>query len=197
MITLTLSGRLADFGPRHQFDVQTIAEAIHGLASQSDGFYQQLASMTLSCQRQCGSEYQALDMAACFRPVAPAEIRLVPTISGQVDNQGKLIFGLSLLGLSFLPGGGGLAPSGVQPQQAGQALSRNLLGTAASFVLQRAVADRLAPQRYAPVGQTPSELVQAPTTSSDGAAVPLIYGRVNMTSPPVISSALSVETVTL
>jgi len=184
----SLSPPMAEIG----FDVPTIANAIHGLASQHDSFYRQLAGAQISLVDLDRPQPEGvLGLADLCVPRQYGRIALTHVIAGRARNQGKMILGLSLLGLSFLPGAP-LASAGSAGAQA--SLARQLVGSAASFVLQNALSEQLSPQQYSPAGQNPSDIVQAPTGSRQGAIVPLVYGQVRLSDLPIISSSLTIDT---
>ena len=172
------------------FDTDTIASAIQGLASQDDRFYRWIASHSLCCtQIKQGAADAPLSLNACLKShEQDMKIRIEPVMRGAASG-GKAVFGLTLLGLSFVPGGAGGASLASTSN-----LTRQLIGTAASFALQHALTEQISPQHYADIGTDPSSQVTPPSHAAQGGVIPLVYGQVLMESMPVISSSLTVET---
>ena len=136
-------------------------------------------------------------------PVKGDEIHIIPTAAGAANGRGKAVLGLTLLGLSFVPGAS-LGPSfGAVGQSFGTAAAASfeqfgsqLLGRAGSLLLLSGLAEMVSPQTSAPAGNLPSASLSAPATSGQGAAVPLVYGEVRISRPVVISSGITVDTAT-
>ena len=198
MITLALSpeqaGQKAHDKPiRYRFDVHTIPAAIQAFAAQSDPFYRWIAAhkiLVKCCANGVDTQQAVIVPPAdylCDRQ--DVDITLQAVIGGA--NSGKAVFGLTLLGLSFVPGGAVAAQANAGISQN---ITRHLIGSAASFALQHAVAEQVSPQHYSSAGTEVSSQVQAPSGSAQGGVVPLIYGQVLLEALPVISSSLIVET---
>ena len=67
-----------------------------------------------------------------------------------------------------------------------------LLGGAATWLILSSASDSLAPQIHAPAGTVESDVIAASASSGEGTPIPLVYGMVRVTEPPVISAGLSV-----
>lgn len=207
MITLFLHGRLRAFAAPFQIEAQTAAEAVHGLAAQCEGLADMLQSLQLrliSGPRKTG---RLINGPECFAPLGHPHLHLVPVIAGRGRDNGKMVLGMTLIGLSFVPGlsagiagqfaSAGNAVGGAHLAQAGQFLGSHLLGSAGAFLMQSAISDSFSPQKYSPAGTHPSALISPPQSSAQGQPIPLIYGQVSLRDPIVISSSLIVETQSL
>ena len=138
-------------------------------------------------------------------PIKASHLHLWPAPSGASRGRGKAVLGLTLLGLSFVPGvNAGIAQSfaGVGQSIGGSAAAASfqqfgsqLLGRAGSLLLLSGLSEAISPQVASPAGAVPSASLPAPQIAGQGAAVPMIYGHVRVTQPVVISSGLDVDVV--
>jgi predicted phage tail protein len=130
------------------------------------------------------------------------ELHLSPIRAGRGRGEGKMLLGLTLLGLSFVPGvqsglAGGLSGIGEGIAGAGGAelgglLGSRLLGGAGAWLMLSGASEALAPQARRPAG-APSTAVAPQTPTGEGAAIPLVYGTARVEAPPVVSAGLSVK----
>ena len=105
-------------------------------------------------------------------------------------------------GLSFVPGvqagitsglsGFGEGIAGAAGAEFGGMLGSRLLGGAGALLLLSGASEALSPQSRRDPGQESSQ-VSASAPTGEGAAIPLVYGTVRLTAPPVVSAGLSVE----
>ena len=206
-ITIFLHGSLRDFTPRAVLQAGSAQQALHGLCMQIPGFEAALSQMRIkliSGPRRTGNH---LNGAACFAPLSHRHLHVLPVIAGRGRDDGKIALGMTLVGLSFVPGlSGSIAArfaqagthlGGAPLGQLGHFLGSQLLGGAGAYLMQAGLSEQLGSQQKSPAGQNPSALISSPTSSAEGQPVPLIYGQVRLTNPPVISSSLIVETETL
>ncbi len=150
-----------------------------------------------------GIDGKSLHAEALVMPVKGNEIHIIPVASGAGSGRGKAVLGLTLLGLSFVPGAS-LGPSfGAVGQTFGTAAAASfeqfgsqLLGRAGSLLLLSGLAEMVAPQTAAAAGNLPSTTLSTPETSGQGAAVPLVYGEVRVSRPVIISSGIVINTTT-
>ena len=134
---------------------------------------------------------------------AESEIHLTPVRAGAARDEGKMLLGLTLLGLSFVPGvqagvasglsglGRGACPAGAE---FGGMLENRLLGGAGALLLLSGASEALSPQARRPSGEA-STAVSPTESTGEGAAIPLVYGTVRVTAPPVVSAGLSIEVI--
>ena len=151
-----------------------------------------------------GKSYRPLGGVELDGPIDETELHLMPARAGQARGEGKMLLGLTLLGLSFVPGvqagiTGGLSTLGEGLAGAGGAdiggmLGSRLLGGAAAWLILSGASEALSPQMRRPAGDASTGVIPS-TPTGEGAAIPLVYGRVRMTAPPIVSAGLSVQAV--
>jgi predicted phage tail protein len=135
-------------------------------------------------------------------PLATDEMQLIPALEGGARGRGKAVLGLTLLGLSFVPGvnagvGSAFASAGQAFGPAAatsfQQFGAQLLGRAGALTVLSGLAEVISPQVSTPAGVLPSSSIAAPAVSGQGAAIPLVYGEARITHPVVVSSGISVD----
>jgi len=200
-ITLYLHGALARYGPALCFCLDRPCDVIAAAAVQCPGLEAALRrgrfSLTAGPSRHPLSGDQ-LDQ----RQAGIHELHLAPIRAGSGRGEGKMLLGLTLLGLSFVPGvqsglvsglsgiGEGLAGAG--GAEIGGVLGSRLLGGAGAWLLVSGASEALAPQARRPAGASSTAVVpQAP--AGEGAAIPLVYGTARVEAPPVVSAGLTVK----
>ena len=134
-------------------------------------------------------------------PLDAASLHLLPHAAGAARGRGKAVLGLTLLGLSIVPGvntaiGSSFGQLGqhIGAGDAFQAFGNQLLGRVGSLMLLAGAAEALSPQPSAAAGRLPSSAQAAPETRGQGAAIPLVYGKARLDDPVVVSSGLDVVT---
>lgn len=200
-VTLHLHGTLATYGPRLRFRLDRPQAVIAAAAAQCPAFERALrrGRFTLAV----GSARRPLAGDRLDRPLAEMrELHLSPVRAGRGRGEGKMLLGLTLLGLSFVPGvqsglAGGLSGIGEGIAGAGGAelgglLGSRLLGGAGAWLMLSGASEALAPQARRPAG-APSTAVAPQTPTGEGAAIPLVYGTARVEAPPVVSAGLSVK----
>jgi predicted phage tail protein len=189
--TITLHGALADeFEPEYRLDVSSVAEALHALCTQLDGFKAYFSEHYYQIVRgdQCidpeAAEHHALTLGEVN------ELHIIPCAAGaKRGGLGKIILGVAAIGLSFYVPGAGLA-GGLITQ-----------GGVASFgfsLLLGGVSSLLAPQPKAPtpqesVAENASALFGTPTTPFEGMAIPVQYGKVRVEGIPVSQQLRNID----
>lgn len=202
MITLHLHGALARFGSAHKFAACQPVDMIAGLASQIPAVDRALrrGRFTL-CGVMKDGTWHPLDGLALYQPPQHANYHLTPVIGGAGRAEGKMLLGLTLLGLAFVPGmqSGVSALMGAGPggSEMVATMGRRLLGGAATWLIASTSSDALSPQLRQPTGQGESALINTAAPIGEGAAIPMVYGQVRVHTPPVVSAGLSVTLVPL
>jgi predicted phage tail protein len=197
-----LHGALARFGKMHSFHIDSPHEAISALENQCDGFTEAIRQGRFSMAKGAADQLKALDGAMLFAPFTEPDLHIWPDMAGHGKGDGKMLLGLTLLGLSFIPGvqagiGSQFARLGTTLGGAGLGeaagfFGSKLLGGAATWLILSSASDSLAPQIHAPAGIVESDVIAASASSGEGTPIPLVYGMVRVTEPPVISAGLSV-----
>jgi len=206
-IKVFLHGPLRLFSGPITLQAGSAQQAIHGICVQLPDLAEKISEMRLKLISGSRKKGVLLNGTACFAPLAHRHLHLVPVVSGRGRDRGKIALGMTLVGLSFVPGlSGGIAArfaeagtqfGGAQLGQLGHFLGGQLLGSAGAFMMQAGLSEQLGAQQKSPAGSNPSELINSPTSTPEGQAIPLIYGQVRLKSPAIISSSLMVETEAL
>jgi len=200
--TIFLHGDLARFGPRLSCVAATPAEAISALANQLSGFAAALRHGHWHLWAG-GRRGRALCGVSLYEPLTAYHLHIYPAAAGASRGRGKMLLGLTLLGLSFVPGVQAGLTSGLTRfgESIGGAtggemagfLGSRLLGGAGHWLLLSGASEALAPQIRQPAGQSgTSTSIGVGEPIGEGAAIPLVYGRVRVHDAPIIASGLSV-----
>lgn len=201
-----LYGALGDFGTHFDLAITTPVEAISAIGAQCDGFFQQLRHghylVFAGARRRRG--LAGPDLA---KPFHEYHLHIMPALTGRGKNDGKLLLGLSLLGLSFVPGVQaslsaeftrfGSAIGGAAFGELAGDFGSKLLGGAASWLILSSASETLAPQPRNFAGQVRSDSFNLFQQGAEGQPIPMIYGRVRVQSPPIISAGLRVSDIDL
>lgn len=197
---LHLHGALRRFGPRLAFRLETPLEIVSAAAAQAPGLDAMLRRGSFALT--AGPAGRPISGAMIDLGFAESELHLVPVRAGAARGEGKMLLGLTLLGLSFVPGvqagiagslsGIGESIAGAGGAEFGTLLGSRLLGGAGALLLLSGASEALAPQVRRPAGE-PSSTMSPTEPTGEGAAIPLVYGTVRLTAPPVVSAGLSVE----
>ena len=204
MVQVKLLGELGRrFGRSYSFMVRNSRDVISALSNQLDGFKDYLATahennvgFKLIKDSPEGMDYDELEMS-CERLI------IAPMIAGAGSNVGRILLGVALIGLAFIPGVGAVAAGSSAALKGAAVGSLTKVGTilfslGASMVLT-GIAGLLTP----PV-QTPNEdsrkkdsfmFDRAVELTTQGLPIPLLYGRYLAVAPLTISSAISTETI--
>ena len=193
--TLHLHGALAAFGRLPGIRCDRPREVVAIAAAQLPGL--EAALRRGSFILAAGPEWRRLGGTEIDQPVSARELHLMPHRGGSGRGEGKMLLGLTLLGLSFVPGvqagiGNGLAAAGIGGGEAAGLLGGRLLGGAGAWLLLSGASEALAPQTHRQQGLASSD-VAPPAPNGEGAAIPLAYGSVRIVAPPVVSAGLSVQ----
>lgn len=210
--TLHLHGALRRFGPKLDFRLETpqvtprakpraTPQAIVGAAAS------QLPGLAAILRRgrfelTAGPARRPIGGAMIDLAFAEADLHLSPVRGGAARGEGKMLLGLTLLGLSFVPGvqagitsglsGFGEGLAGAAGAEFGGMLGSRLLGGTGALLLLSGASEALSPQARHQAGQASTGMSPGEPTG-EGAAIPLVYGTVRLAAPPVVSAGLSVE----
>lgn len=196
-IQVTLYGKLARFGGPYDFLAQSAADCVSALCAQLpefEGIFRQGRYRLLAGKAK---EARLLAGPDCFARLGADQLHILPQPDGAGRGDGQLILGLTLLGLSFVPGvTGGLASALGSSSAAGAAsqIGARLLGSSGAVLVMQGMAGNRSARAHSPAGEAASGLLAAPASSSEGHAIPLIYGQVRLAAPQIIASSLQVET---
>ena len=198
--TLHLHGALAPFGPRMGFRLDRPSAIIATAVAQRPGLESALRRGSFSLL--AGASRRPIGGADMDLAVDETDLHLMPVRSGLARGEGKMLLGLTLLGLSFVPGvqagiTGGLSSlgeglAGASGAEIGGMLGSRLLGGAAAWLILSGASEALSPQVRRPAGDASTGTAPSAPTG-EGAAIPLVYGTVRVTTPPIVSAGLSVQ----
>jgi predicted phage tail protein len=202
-----LHGDLARFGGPFDCEASNAAEAISALANQIDGFAAALRHGHYQLWAGGRATGRPITGPGLHMRLRPYHLHIAPAIAGQGKGEGKMLLGLTLLGLSFVPGvqagitsgfaSFGEAVGGATGGELAGIFGSRLLGGAGSWLLLNGASDALSPQIHKPAGQADSASIGVGQPIGEGAAIPLVYGRVRVQDAPIIASGIDVEVTNL
>ena len=196
MVEVKLLGELGRrFGRSYRFMANSPKDVISALSNQLAGFKDYLTGahedgigFRLVDEDADGMDYEKV-MMPCRQLV------IAPVISGG-GTLGKILLGVALIALAFIPGVGTAVAVGAA-KASFTAIGSLLFGLGTSLVLS-GVAALLTPPVKTPeeTEVTDSFLFDRATElSSQGAPVPILYGRFLAASPLIVSSAITTQQV--
>jgi predicted phage tail protein len=196
MVEVKLLGELGRrFGRSYRFMANSPKDVISALSNQLTGFKDYLTGahedgigFRLVDEDADGMDYEKV-MMPCRQLV------IAPVISGG-GTLGKILLGVALIALAFIPGVGTAVAVGAA-KASFTAIGSLLFGLGTSLVLS-GVAALLTPPVKTPeeTEVTDSFLFDRATElSSQGAPVPILYGRFLAASPLIVSSAITTQQV--
>ena len=167
-VTVTLHGHLRQWAAPCTLHAAVPVAAINGVITQYPALEKFCGrGASAPCRRgERGRDLSARDM---LKPIGAKSLHVLPFVGGSARGQGKAVLGLTMLGLSMVPGANAAIGSsfGQLGQRIGagdafQAFGNQLLGRAGSLILLAGAAEALAPQSSRPAGQMPSSAVATP-----------------------------------
>lgn len=198
-----LSGSLSRFGTTFKVMAATPVGAVSAVCALCEGLSGALRRGRYFLVDESSPEKPTLSGAALARPLACDRLLLVPELSGGSRGRGKALIGLTLLGLSFVPGanqavsGGftsfGQSVGGAETAAAFGRFGSQLLGRSGALLMLAGAAEMTSPQHHVNTGTLRSSSLSPPAAAGQGAAIPLVYGQAVVHHPTVISSGLSIE----
>jgi predicted phage tail protein len=197
---IKLYGQLAKFIGRRvlEADVATAAEAVRMLVANFPGLEQHMAEQYYRVT--VGTYDLALD--EIHDPAGQQEIKIVPVVVGAGGGVGKIILGIALVALAFIPGFGiGLSTVAGQAAAGFTAAGKILLTLGASLALS-GVAQLITPVPKIPQGPDTADdprktynFSGIQQTSRQGVPVPCVYG-LTLVGSVVISAGTDTVQVT-
>jgi predicted phage tail protein len=196
-VKVKLLGELGrKFGRSYQFMALNPKEVLSALSNQIEGFsdYLRGAHENGVFFKLVTADPEGIDYNECMMPCETLVIAPVITgAGGSGMSIGKILLGAVLIGLAFVPGIG-VATTGAL---AGKftAVGTALFGIGGALLFG-GIAELLTPTPKKPKENEQSFLFdRAVDLTSQGFPIPLLYGKFLASSPLVISSAISTETV--
>lgn len=196
-VKVKLLGELGrKFGRSYQFMALSPKEVLSALSNQIEGFsdYLRGAHENGVFFKLVTADPEGIDYNECMMPCETLVIAPVITgAGGSGMSIGKILLGAVLIGLAFVPGIG-VATTGAL---AGKftAVGTALFGIGGALLFG-GIAELLTPTPKKPKENEQSFLFdRAVDLTSQGFPIPLLYGKFLATSPLVISSAISTESV--
>jgi predicted phage tail protein len=197
---IKLYGQLAKFIGRRvlEADVATAAEAVRMLVANFPGLEQHMADQHY---RVSVGNYD-LDIDEIHDPTGQQDIKIVPVVAGAGGGAAKIILGIALVALAFIPGIGiGLSTVAGQAAAGFTAAGKILLTLGASLALT-GVAQLITPVPKVPQGagsdNDPRKTYNfsgIQQTSRQGVPVPCVYG-LTLVGSVVISAGTDTVQVT-
>lgn len=192
MRTIHLYGSLGqEFGRKHRFDIQSIAEAIEALRANFPKFFDRLRHghfrVVVGKTTRNGLELDGPSLPG-FK-LGKQDLHIVPVIKGSKrGGLGKIVAGIALIGLSVATGGSALMGASLfGTTTVGSAVGQIGLG-----MTMTGVASFIAPEQSAPDNTQSFTMTGPTTTAREGGIVPIVYGEV-WTGGTMINGALTIR----
>lgn len=196
MVEVKLLGELGRrFGRSYRFMASSPKDVISALSNQLAGFKDYLTGahedgigFRLVDEDADGMDYEKV-MMPCRQLV------IAPVISGG-GTLGKILLGVALIALAFIPGIGTAVAVGAA-KASFTAIGSLLFGLGTSLVLAGVAALLTPPVKQPKETERKDSFLfdRATELSSQGAPVPILYGRFLAASPLIISSAITTQQV--
>lgn len=196
-VKVKLLGELGrKFGRSYQFMALSPKEVLSALSNQIEGFsdYLRGAHENGVFFKLVTADPEGIDYNECMMPCETLVIAPVITgAGGSGMSIGKILLGAVLIGLAFVPGIGVAATGALAGKFT--AVGTALFGIGGALLFG-GIAELLTPTPKKPKENEQSFLFdRAVDLTSQGFPIPLLYGKFLATSPLVISSAISTESV--
>ncbi len=196
-VKVKLLGELGrKFGRSYQFMALNPKEVLSALSNQIEGFsdYLRGAHENGVFFKLVTADPEGIDYNECMMPCETLVIAPVITgAGGSGMSIGKILLGVVLIGLAFIPGIGVAATGALAGKFT--AIGSALFGIGGALLFG-GIAELLTPTPKKPKENEQSFLFdRAVDLTSQGFPIPLLYGKFLATSPLVISSAISTESV--
>lgn len=197
MVKVKLLGELGRrFGRYYEFAAESPKEVISALSNQLAGFREYLVNahengigFRLVDEDPEGMMYENILMP-CKRLV------IAPVITGS-GSAGRILIGVALIALAFVPFGGAFA--GFIAAKGAFALGSGILFSLGASMIFTGIASLLNPQQAVQLDVSEREdsflFDRAAELTTQGAPVPILYGRFWAGSPLIISSAITTQQV--
>ena len=202
-VKVKLLGELGrKFGRCYEFMALNPKEIISALSNQLDGFKEYLANAHTNgiFFKLVTTTPEGIDYNECM--MSCDDLVIAPVITGAGGSGGsglgKLLVGIALIGLAFVPGVG-TAVIGTFGAKLGATAGigvGSLLFSLGSALVFGGIADLLTPTPKKPKdNETQSSYLfdRAAELTTQGMPIPLLYGEFLATSPLIVSSAISTE----
>jgi predicted phage tail protein len=200
-VTVKLLGELGrKFGRSYEFMALNPKEIISALSNQLDGFRDYLRGGHENGVffKLVTADPDGIDYNECMMPCDTLVIAPVITgAGGSGASIGKVLLGMVLIGLAFIPGIGTATSAALAAgAKAGFTTIGSLLFSLGGALVFGGIAELLTPTPKQPKETEQSFLFdRAADLTSQGLPIPLLYGEFLAASPLVVSSAISTETV--
>lgn len=197
-VKVKLLGELGrKFGRSYEFMALNPKEIISALSNQLDGFRDYLRGGHENGVffKLVTVDPEGIDYNECMMPCDTLVIAPVITgAGGSGASIGKILLGVVLIGLAFIPGVGTAIAAGAA--KASFTTIGSLLFSLGGALVFGGIAELLTPTPKQPKETEQSFLFdRAADLTSQGLPIPLLYGEFLAASPLVVSSAISTETV--
>lgn len=197
LVKIKLIGELGRrFGRCYEFMASSPKEVISALSNQLEGFKDYLSTahengvfFRLVSENPEGMSYEECLMPCDALIIAP----VVTGAGGGSSIIGKILLGIALIGLAFIPAIGGLA---IGLGAAGQISAGSILFSLGGALVFGGIAELLTPTPKNPKESESRRSFlfdRAAELTTQGFPVPLLYGEFLASSPLIISSSISTE----
>ena len=195
---------LASCGGPFSFEAACPADMVQALAAQHPRFQQMMVRGRYHLVAGPLSRPISLSGPSLYAPCRARTYHLYPAIAGAVKGRGKLVLGLTLLGLSFVPGvSASLGQFGTSATGSAQfgasfaSIGNQLLARTGQYLMAQGALKSISPPRFAQTDHQPASLAALASSQQEGLTIPLIYGEVRVEAPLFIETGLHIETISL
>ena len=204
MIEVKLLGELGrKFGRYYRFAAESPREVMSALTNQLAGFKEYMVTahergigFKVVNEDPDGMDYENLLMP-CQRMI------IAPIVSGSGSSAGKILIGVALVALAFIPGVGFAKAVAATATTAAKAAGFTAIGSVlfslGTTMILTGVAGLLTPQQSNAMTDTERKesflFDRAAELTTQGNPVPVLYGRFLAASPLVISASLTTQQV--
>ena len=194
MVEVKLLGELGRrFGRSYRFMANSPKDVISALSNQLAGFKDYLTGAHEDGIgfRLVDGDAEGMDYEEMMMPCR--QLVIAPIISGG-GNIGRILIGIALIALAFIPFGGAFAGFAAGKFAIGSGI---LFSLGTSLVLTGVAALLTPPVKQPKETERKDSFLfdRATELSSQGAPVPILYGRFLAASPLIISSAITTQQV--
>jgi predicted phage tail protein len=179
------------FGEKHQFDCDTVADAIDALRANFIEFFNAIRNghfrVVIGKTEENGLELEEA-MLPGFK-LGQQDLHIVPVTQGaKRGGVGKIIAGIALIGLSIATGGSALMSTTLF----GSTTAGAIVGQVGLGLALTGVASLIAPEQNAPDDSKSFTMSGPQVTTREGGIVPIVYGEV-WTGGTMVNGSLYIE----
>lgn len=199
LVEVSLLGELGrKFGRKYSFMATSPKDVFSALCNQLEGFkeYMSNAHENGIGFRLVDGDPEGMDYANLF--LGCRKLVIAPIVSGG-GTIGRILVGVALIALAFIPIGGQAALAGFVAAKGAFAIGSGILFSLGTSLVISGIASLLTPPVSNPKSDTDKKdsflFDRAAELTTQGNPVPILYGRFLAASPLIVSSAITTQQV--